>query len=564
MSTGTVESSGAERASGARGIPAAADGASAARYDALRQRVASAASGGSRPAAIARLLARAAATDALHPEPVLRPTAGPDAEPSLADDQVRMLRAVVASDLYATNADGDPLVGAAMPESASSLGSAEQHAVAQALFDLGRDLDPEDRALFDVLVRRGLDPFEALATVPLEALFDADEQAALDAARRLRQRPTPRLFTWRPGQDADYGGYVGVIFKVTRWCNLRCTYCHDWRTGRDQAMSFGVLRTLFERLLEPAGHGNVDVIWHGGEPTILDRRAFLRILALQRHFQRPGQRIQNSIQTNATRIDDEWVGFLRRYRFSVSVSLDGPPEVHDRTRVDIAGRGSFDDVRRGLELLRDAGLLRGVLLVITPEILELGAERLLAFFLDEGIDAVDLLPARPNNGPGAPGLYIEPTRFARFLVEMHRARQARGGATPRIRMLDSALQALHGEMPGFCELLGNCIGSFFAVDPDGSVSHCDKYVGDPAYVLGNVLEHDFDSLRRSEAARRIRQDNERGLARQAGCEYFEICRGWCPHERYVQAQRGDIATCCGLRPLFDQLRAEDDGRAVSP
>ncbi len=54
--------------------------------------------------------------------------------------------------------------------------------------------------------------------------------------------------------------------------------------------------------------------------------------------------VQYSIQTNGTKLDDEWCEFFRTHNFLVGLSMDGPQELHDAYRVDKGGKGTFDTV----------------------------------------------------------------------------------------------------------------------------------------------------------------------------------------------------------------------------
>ncbi len=128
-----------------------------------------------------------------------------------------------------------------------------------------------------------------------------------------------------------------LVVKGTRHCNLRCTYCHDWSDQPDATMSFDTLAALTAGALRDPAHSSVEFVWHGGETTLLPIEWYRRAMVLQARFRRPGQAIRNSLQTNATRLNDEWGRFLRDNHFTVGVSLDGPPEIHDQTRVDAAG-----------------------------------------------------------------------------------------------------------------------------------------------------------------------------------------------------------------------------------
>ncbi len=46
--------------------------------------------------------------------------------------------------------------------------------------------------------------------------------------------------------------------------------------------------------------------WQGGKPTLLGIPFFEKVLALQRKYAKPGQRILNDLQTNGTLLDEDW------------------------------------------------------------------------------------------------------------------------------------------------------------------------------------------------------------------------------------------------------------------
>lgn len=402
------------------------------------------------------------------------------------------------------------------------------------------------------------DPEDPLAE-SLERLFSAEEATVLRSLQQDWPAVLPPRVGIGPGRAASYRGYACVIAKLTRLCNLRCVYCHDWRSGPNQSMPFRVQAALFEKLLARSEHGAVDVVWHGGEPTLLGKRGFLRLLALQQLFRRPGQQIQNILQTNATTLDDDWCRLLARYKFKVGVSLDGPLELHDEARPFAGGRPSSGAVRRGLAALRGNGLITTTLLVVSPETVALGAAAIVRFLQEEGLTSVAMLPVRPEVRPeGAAGPYLSREEYTRFLLDVDRARRERPHPWLAVRELDAAIQALEGRGPGHCELLGGCVGAFFSVEPDGTVRHCDKFGEDPDYTLGNILTHDFEEIRAAARTRSLAAANEQADAvYRSSCRFYDTCKGWCPHERYVAA-RADASfndSCCGLGPLFEGLLA---------
>ena len=67
---------------------------------------------------------------------------------------------------------------------------------------------------------------------------------------------------------------------------------------------------------------------------------FRRVVELVDRLSRPWQRVEHTIQTNATLIDDEWARFLADDDVLVGVSVDGPRQLHDAYGVDKAGKPS--------------------------------------------------------------------------------------------------------------------------------------------------------------------------------------------------------------------------------
>ncbi|MBR6641397.1 MAG: hypothetical protein IKL08_04310, partial [Clostridia bacterium] len=66
-----------------------------------------------------------------------------------------------------------------------------------------------------------------------------------------------------------------------------------------------------------------------------------------------GKKILFNMTTNGTLLSDKVVDFLSRYNFSISISLDGSKEEHDRNRKFKDGRGSFDVIIENLRNIRE-------------------------------------------------------------------------------------------------------------------------------------------------------------------------------------------------------------------
>src|SRR4051794_40145660 len=158
-------------------------------------------------------------------------------------------------------------------------------------------------------------------------------------------------------------------------------------------MADELLETYVRQLIEAhASVPEVMIAWQGGEPTLMGLEFFRRSVELADQYLKPGQRAVYTIQTNGTLLDEEWAAFFKANHFLVGISIDGSRELHDTYRVNKGGRGSFDQVIRGLECLKAAEVEWNALTTIHAANAEHGAE-LYRFLRDEcGARFVQFIP----------------------------------------------------------------------------------------------------------------------------------------------------------------------------
>jgi uncharacterized protein len=156
--------------------------------------------------------------------------------------------------------------------------------------------------------------------------------------------------------------HLDLIVKVAEVCNINCSYCYFFN-GPDQSfrnhpprIAASLSQSVARLVRDAAEKGEIDsarIIMHGGEPLMMGKRGFRTLCEQfpQSDFPIP---IGFSIQTNAMLVDEEWIDIFEEYRFSVGVSVDGPPEYHDACRVDHRGRGTHRQTAAGIRLLTAA------------------------------------------------------------------------------------------------------------------------------------------------------------------------------------------------------------------
>jgi len=428
------------------------------------------------------------------------------------------------------------------------------HRLIQSLAPLLESANPRERAALDralvILNDAPLSKETAFLLDPPEAVLNGEDVAIFN-----------RLFSYQSIPVAVPKPTTYMVMKSTRLCNLRCTYCHSWKEGPNQVMSFEVLARATRDILRSPNARSVNFVWHGGEATVLPLAFYKTALWLQYAFKCSSTKVSNSLQTNATRLTAEWIQFIKTCRISVGVSIDGPPEIHDACRHDRSGRGTSDKVVEGISRLQEAGIPFGALLVITDRVVNYGPERLLEYLVQIGITNIAILNVLPENsgglGVGSPN-YLPWPNFVAYLIDLFRIWWSGYREKIHIRELASLVNSLRGQPALVCEFAGDCMGQFLTIEPNGDISACDKYIGDGGYVFGNVVQNELPIiLANSNNLRAVRAESLSRAERMKKCDNFAFCAGGCPHDMRLNERNvpGWDGQCCGLTPLFEVMRA---------
>ncbi|MFV2035339.1 MAG: anaerobic sulfatase maturase [Halocynthiibacter sp.] len=344
-------------------------------------------------------------------------------------------------------------------------------------------------------------------------------------------------------------------------CNIACEYCYYlekeklYPAEKKFRMAPDTLESYISQLIETsreAGMAEAPFTWQGGEPTILGVDYFRRILALQKKYASQGIQITNSLQSNGILLNDEWGQFLKENGFLVGISIDGPKKVHDRYRLDRAGRPTFDAVMRGLEVLQRHGVEHNVLTVVQRANAGKGKE-IYKFLKGLGIEYMQFIPIveRAQNGAlaGAPQVDMDPDNavtswsvrpraYGKFLTDLFDIWFRHDIGRIFVQFFDTQLGMWMGRGSSLCVFAENC-GAGLAVEHDGSLYSCDHYVY-PKYRLGNLTETPLRELVWSQKQREFGRDKTNGLTAQCkACSFRFACNGGCPKHRFAKAKDGE-------------------------
>ena len=154
---------------------------------------------------------------------------------------------------------------------------------------------------------------------------------------------------------------------ITYDCNLRCSYCcYRYLDRETPVMDKAYIDNVFQamaQMQEESGRDCSRIVLSGGEPLLKENYD-----SVEYFFRKVKQHIENetaagrkcifTIFTNATQAP-EYKELLTEYRDMVSlvfVTLNGKKEHHDRERITEDGRGSFEEVIRGINTFLELGI----------------------------------------------------------------------------------------------------------------------------------------------------------------------------------------------------------------
>ena len=132
--------------------------------------------------------------------------------------------------------------------------------------------------------------------------------------------------------------------------------------------------------------------------------------------ERQEKRITNFLQTNATLITPEWVRLFTENDFLIGVSLDGPKEFHDQVRCYSNGKGSYDNVMRGIDLLCGAGIFNGIICGISTANHRFPKE-IFNFFIEKNIKKLKFTRVKSiGHCSDVSSLVTSPAQYADFMI----------------------------------------------------------------------------------------------------------------------------------------------------
>ncbi|WP_213793626.1 anaerobic sulfatase maturase [Klebsiella aerogenes] len=390
------------------------------------------------------------------------------------------------------------------------------------------------------------------------------------------------------GNGPAYQRRFHVMAKPTgSACNLDCSYCfylhkeHLLQQEKRRYMSDETLENFIRQYIDGQDGEQVVFSWQGGEPTLMGLEFFHKVVKFQQQYKKPGQRIENDLQTNGILINDAWAEFLKANHFLVGLSIDGPRELHDRYRITRSGKPTFDKVMAGVDALKRNGVPFNALVTVNRtnarfplEVYrfvtrELGAtyvqfnpcvepvdftQTAPHFWRDDSIPTVGSRRARPGDLDAiVTDWSVDPDDWGRFLIATFEEWVNNDLGRVQVNLFETAVAQMMDMPAQICTTAEFC-GKGLAVEKNGDVFSCDHYVY-PEYQIGNIADNSLARMAFSERQQAFGMGKCDTLPQQCRqCPYLKLCHGECPKNRLVLTTDGEAGLnylCPGIKAFFN-------------
>lgn len=345
-----------------------------------------------------------------------------------------------------------------------------------------------------------------------------------------------------------------AIIKPTEACNFSCKYCYVPEDVSRSHMSLPTLEKVLDSLLAQ-NLDKLNIIWHGGEPLVMGAE-FYKSAIEYINKNNKGTKVEYKIQTNGSLIDEEVIDLFKTNNFSVGISLDGPEAVHNTNRIYKNGKGTYNEVARGINLLKKANVNFGILTILSKtsqghekeiyaELLRIGAPAKINTYLPAG-----------HGKKLEDELNLSADLYGQLLIGLYDL-WSKDNSHLRLSPFEEICQSLLMGSNKICTYNDLCLSNLYiSFDYKGDIFPCGRLCSIPEYNLGASSAHRLTEVLESELPQLQRRRNEDIAKRCSPCEFHAICQGGCAHDSHESSGHLFDKTpyCLGRQNLFEHIK----------
>jgi len=356
-----------------------------------------------------------------------------------------------------------------------------------------------------------------------------------------------------------------AIVKPTHECNLSCKYCYIEDSVERGKMDIKTLEKTIREVAFSSNDKKANFIWHGGEPLLMGLDFYREVANICNSLRKKGYEITNGIQSNGTLVSEELLDFIEKENdFQLGMSLDGPKEINDKTRVYKDGKGAFEDIFRGVRMVNDKsynGRVRrnhlggGVIVVLNKKNIN-EVDKIYDFFKNERINIkINPLIISGSAKRNIQDLKITPFQYGRAINKLFDL-WINDYNSIEIEPFTIILGNLMTGRPLGCNYSVSCRNNFVSIGPLGDIYPCGRFDGEKEFWMGNINTTGLEKALNSEVQKKLFQRTLESLEECSACDYRKICNAGCMHNAYIEGDiMGKDNYCGAYKKIFNHIKS---------
>lgn len=356
-----------------------------------------------------------------------------------------------------------------------------------------------------------------------ENKLNEDEWFALFIRGLAENDKTPKMEFDFP-LPADYPSVI--VVNITTACNLRCKYCFaDCGPFKGENMTDDVMDATIKSMLSMPQVEMVTFEFQGGEASTNIPGIKKFIEKVEQEKEKYNKKVKYRVEINCIIVNDELIELFKKYDVSIGISVDGPKEMTDKSRVDVNNVGAYDRIELGIKKIRESGLkIDGAVCTIGQHNVHF-PKQLMEYFDKMNIN----FKPRPVNILGREkesNLTTKPGEWAECFMGMHKLKNEVNIENFSVHIFE---ENVYTPIRDYICLRYPCGAAreLVTVNPNGDVYPCDGFKGEKDFVIGNVLDESIESMLKKPKTIKLRNRTASTIEKCSKCLFKGMCCSCC-------------------------------------
>lgn len=336
-----------------------------------------------------------------------------------------------------------------------------------------------------------------------------------------------------------------LTLMIAQECNMRCTYCYGegGEYNNKGKMKIKVAKKAVDYLVENSKELNLHIAFLGGEP-LLNFPLIKETVEYCKDIEKKSKkRFFYTITTNGTLLNKEIEEYLIENKIICQISMDGAKEKHDQNRYFANKKGSYDIVVEKTKTMREQNLVTARA-TVTPE--NIDYQKIFDHLNGLHFKAIPIAVAQNMVDDSEYDKILEEyKKYIYYFKELIVSKQY-----DVARKMTDIMTAIEKIEYGSERQSGCGAGKkMYAVDIDGTLYPCHRFVGLSQFSMGDIYEGSDSSSFLNTIDVKKRKDCKE-------CWAQNLCLGGCPHENYTNTgniNQASLRNCKMAKMVYEEL-----------